>query len=118
MHIKDVKTKEHLLLVLYHLNDFCDPVRLVGKTPVAGQIKKWIDEMAEEVWIERTGDASPLVKITHIGRIKAFRYSLSLLPDMVDDDFAEVIIALCTTRSPSVQRAIISQLNKILLSAS
>jgi hypothetical protein len=98
MHIKEVKTKEHLLLVLYHINDFCDPIRLVGKTPVVKEMRKWIKEMSDDCWVE-------------IGREEAFRYSLSLLPDMEDVDFVDLIITLCTTRPLGVQRAIANRLN-------
>ena len=111
MHIKEVKTKEHLLLVLYHINDFCDPIRLVGKTPVVKEMRKWIKEMSDDCWIETTLGDDPLVKITHIGREEAFRYSLSLLPDMEDVDFVDLIITLCTTRQLGVQRAIANRLN-------
>ena len=111
MHIKDVKTKEHLLLVLYHINDFCDPIRLIGKTPVVTEMRKWIKEMSNDCWIEKTLGDDPLVKITHIGREEAFRYSLSLLPDMEDVDFVDLMTTLCTTRSLEVQRAIVSRLN-------
>ena len=111
MHIKQVKTKEHLLLVLYHINDFCDPIRLVGKTPVVKEMRKWIKEMANDCWVETTLGDDPLVKITHIGRAEAFRYSLSLLPDMEDEDFADLITTLCTTRPLGVQRAIANRIN-------
>ena len=111
MHIKQVKTKQHLLLVLYHINDFCDPVRLIGKTPVVREMRKWIKEMANDCWIETTMGDDPLVRITHIGREEAFRYSLSLLPDMEDTDFVDLMTTLCTTRSLGVQRAIVSRLN-------
>ena len=111
MHIKDVKTKEHLLLVLYHINDFCDPIRLIGKTPVVTEMRKWIKEMSNDCWIEKTLGDDPLVRITHIGREEAFRYSLSLLPDMEYVDFVDLMTTLCTTRSLGVQRAIVSRLN-------
>jgi hypothetical protein len=118
MDIKEIKTKQHLLIVLAELKDYCDPLKLIGPTPLEDEIKKWLRQLKRDEYIEANkpllwivDNPAPLVRITPIGKRIAFREYLKLLPEVNDSDFVQTITSLCYSRSKEVQRDIMIALN-------
>ena len=118
MDIKEIKTKQHLLIVLAELKDYCDPLKLIGPTPLEDEIKKWLRQLKRDEYIEANkpllwivDNPAPLVRITPIGKRIAFREYLKLLPEVNDSDFIQTITSLCYSRNKEVQRDIMNALN-------
>jgi|TARA_R110000744_G_scaffold119766_9_gene223336 hypothetical protein len=106
MNFKDIKTRDQLIIALSTVNDFCNPVGIMGVTPLEISLEIWMNELENEGLIDVTSHEPPLVKLNEYGHNKAFRLSLGMLPEFDDKQFQEVIIALCHQRRTNVQRAI------------
>ena len=113
MDIKEIRTKQHLLIVLAEIKDYCDPLKMIGHTPLEDEIKKWLRQLKREEYIEVNkpllwivDNPAPLVRITPSGKRVAFREYLKLLPEINDTEFAKTIISLCFSRNEKVQRDI------------
>ena len=122
MHIKEIKRRSHLLIVIAEIKDYCDPLKLLGPTPLEDQVKRWLRELKREEYIETNKpllwlvDApAPLVRITPIGKKVAFRDYLRMLPEMNDDEFMSVVMSLCLSRSKLIQRDISHRLSDAIM---
>ena len=118
MDIKELKTQQHLLIVLAELKDYCDPLKMIGHTPLQDEIKKWLRQLKRDEYIEVNKPLlwvsdlpAPLVRITPSGKRIAFREYLKLLPEINDADFLKTITSLCYSRNKEVQRDIMNALN-------
>jgi hypothetical protein len=81
-------------------------------------IERWLNELAHEGLLDIASTDPPLVKLNQEGRHHAFRLSLGCLPEFDDQQFTDVIIALCKLRRTAVQRAIGKTLMKAPLNGS
>ena len=122
MDIKEIKTRSQLLIVLAELKDYCDPLKMIGPTPLEDQIKKWLRELKREEYIETNRSLlwlvdtpAPQVRVTPIGRRIAFREYLKLLPEISDEEFTETIMSLCLSRGKLVQRDISYRLSDAIM---
>jgi len=119
MDIKQIRTKQHLLIVLAELKDYCDPLKMLGLTPLEDDIKKWLRQLKRDEYIEVNKPLlwvvdlpAPLVRITPSGKRVAFREYLKLLPEVNDSEFVKTITSLCYSRSKEVQRDIMNALSQ------
>jgi hypothetical protein len=122
MDIKEIKTRSQLLIVLAELKDYCDPLKMIGPTPLEDQIKKWLRQLKRDEYIEANkpllwlvDTPAPQVRITPIGKRIAFREYLKLLPEIGDDEFTAVIMSLCLSRGKLVQRNISHRLSDAIM---
>ena len=122
MHIKEIKNRSHLLIVIAEIKDYCDPLKLLGPTPLEDRVKRWLRELKREEYIEANkpllwlvDSPAPLVRITPIGRKVAFRDYLRLLPEMNDDEFMSVVMSLCLSRSKLIQRDLSHRLSDAIM---
>jgi hypothetical protein len=110
MKLDNLNNAEDLLMLLSQVDDYHNPFSLIGLNINEVLVEQWLDQLDQRGLLDVASNKPPLVRLNEVGRETAFRLSLSMLPDLTDEQFHDCVIALARRRETKVQIKLANEL--------